>query len=319
MQVETFNQQLLGKSPIFQQVLRAAKITACTDVTVLIQGESGTGKELLAAAVHQFSKRNNGPFVTVNCAALPETLVESELFGHVKGAFTDAGKDQTGLIRSAEGGTLFLDEVGELPLGIQAKLLRFLENSECQPLGNGKSVKVNVRVIAATNRDLNEAVNEGSFRKDLFYRLNIVPLQLPALRERKDDIELLISSLTARLAQQHGLDAPRFSVQTMEQLQRYNWPGNIRELKNLCERLLILLSGQTIQPENLPLEFRQTTHQASKGDIRLPEGGIVLEQLEADLINQALDKSLGNQSKAARLLGLTRSALLYRMKKHAIG
>lgn len=203
--MEELNQQLLGEAPEFLQVLRAAKITACTDVTVLIQGESGTGKERLAEAIHHYSKRQQRPFVTVNCAALPETLVESELFGHCKGAFTDASKDQLGLVRSAAGGTLFLDEVGELPVGIQAKLLRFLENGECQPLGHSKSEKVDVRIIAATNRDLQQAVAAGTFRKDLFYRLNIVPLELPPLRQRHGDIKKLLPSLTAQLAQHHGL------------------------------------------------------------------------------------------------------------------
>lgn len=317
--MDTFDTLLQGESPAFLSLLRSARIAAKTDVTLLLLGESGTGKELLAKSIHAESLRGKKPFIVINCAALPETLAETELFGHRKGDFTGAGKNTLGRIKAAEGGTLFLDEVGELPLTVQARLLRFLESGECYSPGDSKPVKVNTRILAATNRDLQQELKAGNFRKDLFYRLNIVPLQLPPLRKRHGDIEKLIPSLTAQLAQQHGLDAPRYSVSAMEQLQRYDWPGNIRELRNFCERMLILLSGQTIKAENLPQEIKpQTKSSKSSGGFFLPEGGIVLEDLEADLIHQALDKTHGNQSKAARLLGLTRSALLYRMKKHAI-
>jgi len=317
--VDTFDTLLQGESPAFLNLLRSARMAARTDVTLLLLGESGTGKELLANSIHGESLRKDKPFIAINCAALPEALAESELFGHRKGAFTGASEHTLGRIKAAEGGTLFLDEVGELPLAVQAKLLRFLESSECHALGETKPVKVNTRIIAATNRDLNEDVKQGQFRKDLFYRLNIVPLQLPALRERHGDIEKLITNFTAQLARLHGLDAPRYSVPAIEQLQRYDWPGNIRELRNFCERMLVLLSGQVIKPGNLPIEMQpQIKTSVGSGGFALPEGGIILEELEMDLIQQALDKSHGNQSKAARLLGLTRSALLYRMKKHAI-
>lgn len=309
---------MLGQSPEFENIQRTAKIMAATDVTVLIQGESGTGKELMAKFIHAQSKRQSSPVVTINCAALPEGLAESELFGHTKGAFTGASNDQQGRIQSAHNGTLFLDEVGELPLSIQAKLLRFLENGECQTIGQTKAEKVNVRVIAATNRDLYKEVENGNFREDLFYRLNVVPLNLPSLRDRQSDIELLITHLSAQIALKHCLDVPRYSVKTIEYCQRYAWPGNIRELKNFCERMVILLGGKKINVENLPLEMKSTQKAPSSNPFTLPDGGIVLEQLEAQLINQAIDKSHGNQSKAARLLGLTRSALLYRMKKHAL-
>lgn len=309
---------MLGESAEFENLKRTAKIMAATDVTVLIQGESGTGKELMAKFIHAKSKRQTAPLVTINCAALPEALAESELFGHTKGAFTGATNDQQGRIQSAHNGTLFLDEVGELPLSIQAKLLRFLENGECQTVGQTKTEKVNVRVIAATNRDLFKEVESGNFREDLFYRLNVVPLALPNLRERQSDITLLINHLSAQLAAKHCLDVPRYSVKAIEHCQRYAWPGNIRELKNFCERMVILLSGKTISVENLPLEMKVTQKNKVADPFTLPEGGVVLEQIEAQLINQAMDKSHGNQSKAARLLGLTRSALLYRMKKHAI-
>ncbi len=310
------NYTMLGQSAEFQNTQRTAKIMAATDVTVLIQGESGTGKELMAKYIHTHSKRQSAPLITINCAALPESLVESELFGHKKGAFTDASNDQQGRIQSAHNGTLFLDEVGELPLSIQAKLLRFIENGECQTIGQSKTEKVDVRLIAATNRDLYKEVEQGNFREDLFYRLNVVPLTLPNLRERQSDITLLINHLSAQLAAKHGLDVPRYSIKAIEHCQRYSWPGNVRELKNFCERMVILLSGKNINVENLPLEMQSEQKAKITNPYTLPEGGIVLEQVEAQLINQALDQAHGNQSKAARLLGLTRSALLYRLKKY---
>ena len=308
---------MLGQSAEFEGIQRTAKIMAATDVTVLVQGESGSGKELMAKFIHAQSERKSSPLVTINCAALPESLVESELFGHTKGSFTGASCDQHGRVQSAHNGTLFLDEVGELPLSIQAKLLRFLENGECQAIGKNKTEKVDVRVIAATNRDLYQEVENGNFRKDLFYRLNVVPLELPSLRDRKSDIELLINHLSAQVAVKHRLNVPRYSVKAIEHCQRYAWPGNIRELKNFCERMVILLSGKTITVDNLPLEMKVEQKAKIAVPFSLPEGGVILEQLEAQLISQAMDKSHGNQSKAARLLGLTRSALLYRMKKHA--
>ena len=307
---------MLGQSAEFENIKRNAKIIAASDVTVLIQGESGSGKELMAKFIHAQSKRQTAPIVTINCAALPESLAESELFGHCKGAFTGASSEQQGRLQSAHNGTLFLDEVGELPLNIQAKLLRFLENGECQTIGKTITEKVNVRVIAATNRDLFKEVENGNFREDLFYRLNVVPLSLPSLRDRPSDIAPLISQLSAQIAVKHCLNVPRFSVKAIEHCEKYTWPGNIRELKNFCERMVILLSGKTIAVENLPLEMR--AEQKIPTAFTLPEGGIILEQVEAQLIHQAIDKSHGNQSKAARLLGLTRSALLYRMKKHAL-
>lgn len=308
---------MLGQSAEFENIQRTAKIMASTDVTVLIQGESGTGKELMAKFIHVQSSRKSSPMVTINCAALPETLAESALFGHTKGSFTDATCDQQGRIQSAHNGTLFLDEVGELPLNVQAKLLRFLENGECQTIGQTKTEKVNVRVIAATNRDLFKEVENSNFREDLFYRLNVVPLAIPSLRERGGDIELLINHLSAQVALKHSINVPRYSVKAMELCKRYSWPGNIRELKNFCERMVILLGGKTINAENLPAEITAGQQTKVSNPFSLPEGGVVLEQLEAQLIQQALEKSQGNQSKAARLLGLTRSALLYRLNKYS--
>ena len=309
---------MLGEAPVFRAVLRAAAITAVTDATTLIQGESGTGKELLARAIHAWSRRSGAPFVTINCAALPENLAESELFGHRRGAFTGASSDQRGRIQAAHGGTLFLDEVGELSLGIQAKLLRFLEDGEIQPVGQPRSERIDVRVVAATNRDLFSEVQAGRFRDDLFYRLNVVPLHLPPLRERGDDLTLLLQRLTARLARAHGLEAPRYSANTVDILRRYPWPGNVRELRNVCERLVILFPGRTIEPGNLPAEIRHSQPAALAGDFVLPASGVHLDHLERDLIRQALQRTGGNQSRAARLLGLTRGTLIYRMKKYAI-
>jgi transcriptional regulator with GAF, ATPase, and Fis domain len=312
---------MLGNAPEFQAVLRAMKIVSATDATVLVTGESGTGKELLAKALHRYSRRHSKPFITVNCAALPEHLAESELFGHRRGAFTGAIQDEQGRMQAANGGTLFLDEVGELPLGVQAKLLRFLETGECQQLGQPLTRRVDVRVVAATNRELSKAVKEGSFRRDLYYRLYVVPLELPPLRARKGDVELMLKGITTELAEEYDLAPPIYAKGTLRLLNQYLWPGNVRELKNLCERMLILFSGKRIEVENLPREIRQY-HQAEavplSGAFRLPEQGLSMDDLEADLIKQALSRALGNRSKAARLLGLSRDTLLYRMKKYAI-
>lgn len=311
---------MLGQAPEFLSVLRAMKIVSATDATVLVTGESGTGKELLVKALHRYSRRAEKPFVTVNCAALPEHLAESELFGHRKGAYTGAIQDEPGRAQAANRGTLFLDEVGELPLAVQAKLLRFLETGECQQLGQPLTKRVDVRVIAATNRDLGKAVEEGTFRRDLYYRLYVVPMELPPLRERRGDIELMLAGLTRELVREYDLSPPHYSKSALKLLNRYQWPGNVRELKNLCERMLILFSGRQVEAENLPLEIRQAQVEVrtAAGGFMLPERGLSLDDLEADLIKQALNKALGNRSKAARLLGLSRDTLLYRIKKYAI-
>lgn len=315
----TFDDLLIGQSPEFLAVQRSAKVVAATNVTVLINGETGTGKELLASTIHQDSKRSQLPLKTINCAALPENLLESELFGYHKGAFTGADQNHIGWVQKADGGTLFLDEIGELPLAVQAKLLRFLESGEFQPLGQSATEKVDVRIIAATNQDLYSQVEAGNFRADLYYRLHVVPLELPPLRKRNKDIALLMNKLSQRLAQEHQLETPEYTTAAMKALLAYHWPGNIRELRNVCERLLILFSGKTIDKQNLPLEIRANTMQTQQNNgFTLPDNGIRLEELEASMINQALNKAHGNQSRAAKLLGLTRSTLIYRMKKFAI-
>jgi DNA-binding NtrC family response regulator len=317
MSMTTTETRLIGDSPALQQVLRAAALVAATDVPVLVRGESGTGKELLARSLHAQSSRAAREFVSVNCAALPEALAESLLYGHKRGAFTGAVEHQAGFVASADGGTLFLDEVGELSLPVQAKLLRFLESGELQPVGHSSARRVDVRVIAATNRDLEESVRAGRFREDLYYRLNVIPLELPPLREREGDVAQLIPHLTAELSGRHGLDAPRYSSAALARLIRYSWPGNVRELRNLCERMLVLFSGRTVEPDNLPQEIRQEA-KAPASPFRLPATGIHLDSLESEFIRQALELTGGNRSRAARLLGLSRDTLLYRIKKYAI-
>ncbi len=318
--MNAFDTLLLGKAPEFLSVVRSAQIAAATDVSVLILGESGTGKELLAQAMHRESQRSRAPFVAINCAAMPEQLAESELFGHRKGAFTGATSNSAGRIRAATGGTLFLDEIAELPLNIQAKLLRFLESGECQPLGETTPSTVDVRIVAATHRDLHQMVQEGRFRADLYYRLNVVPLELPPLRRRRGDMSLLLQALGEQLAQKHGLQAPSYSNKALTRLEAHNWPGNIRELRNFCERMLILGAGSEIDLEQLPTELLTPSGQFHSDEgFTLPDEGIKLEDLEQEMIKQALDRTHGNRSRAARLLGLTRDTLLYRIKKYALG
>ena len=310
---------IIGQSPVLDSLIRSAKIVAATDVTVLIKGETGTGKEVFATAIQQASARANKAFITLNCAALPESLIESELFGHKKGSFTGATADKQGLFQAADGGTLFLDEINSLPLSIQAKLLRFLESGECLAVGEIKPYKVDVRVISATNADLNKQIEAGEFRSDLYFRLNVVPLELPPLAQRTEDIEPLIEHFLAFFEDAHALAAPKFSKPALKALKTYSWPGNIRELRNVCERLSILLAGRTIEPENLPFEFttaKNIGNTSSASDFTLPETGLKLDTLEADLIHQALVRTKGNRSKSAKLLGISRDTLLYRMQKH---
>lgn len=311
----TSTDHLVGTSPVFQALLRSVRIVAATEVAVLLLGESGTGKELLAREIHRSSPRADQPFVSLNCAALPEQLAESELFGHCKGAFSGADRHYDGRIRAAEKGTVFLDEVGELSLPIQAKLLRFLECRECQAVGETRPRTVDVRVIAATNRDLSEMVRLGLFRKDLYYRLNIVPLESPSLKERSGDVPLLMNHYMKQLAEQHNLPQPIVTKAAMACLGRYNWPGNIRELRNVCERLVILRAGQQVDVTNLPLEI-QCGAVAMKQSETTANGS--LKEMEVQLISDALHRTRGNRTHAARLLGITRDTLNYRLKKHAL-
>jgi two-component system response regulator HydG len=310
-------QRLIGQSPNFEALLRSAKMVAATDVTVLIVGETGTGKEVLAHALKQHSPRAGRPFITLNCAALPESLAESELFGHKKGAFTGAVGNQVGRLQAADGGTVFLDEVDSLPLALQAKLLRFLETGEIQPVGETHTSNVDVRIIAATNSSLQDKIQKGEFRRDLYYRLNVVPLEIPPLRERMGDIQLLLQHFMGHFAEEHKLPAATFSKIALARLSAHAWPGNVRELRNVCERLSILLAGRTIEESNLPAEIVQR-QPAQKPLFELPELGLDLEKVEIDLIRQALNRTNGNRSRSARLLGISRDTLLYRMQKYGI-
>ena len=305
---------IIGQSPSLESLIRSAKMVAATDVTVLIQGETGTGKEVFANAIQKASSRADKAFITLNCAALPESLIESELFGHKKGSFTGATSSTKGLFQAANGGTLFLDEINSLPYTIQAKLLRFLESGECLAIGDIKPYHVDVRIIAATNTDLLKLVTTKEFRSDLYYRLNVVPLELPSLRQRSDDIEALISHFMNMMAVTHSMDAAKLSKPALKALKAYPWPGNIRELRNLCERLSILMAGNIIELEHLPQEFINTN--SNTDALLLPERGIELDALEVNFIHQALNRTKGNRSKTAKLLGLTRDTLIYRMQKH---
>lgn len=312
--------QLIGQSAVLQQLLNTAALLAATDVTVLIEGATGTGKELLARALHQSSPRSQRDFVAVNCASLPEGLVESQLFGHRKGAFTGADQDHKGFVQQAEGGTLFLDEVGELSLAAQARLLRFIEYGECQRLGDSLPGKSNVRILAATNRDLQQQVQSGEFREDLYFRLKVVPLELPTLVQRIDDVPVLAEHFTQQIAAQYNLPVARLSRDAIKRLQTYSWPGNVRELRNLCESLVVLLQGKTIEASNLPAHISADSlaHAGAHAGFKLPASGIKLDELEVDLLQQALQASAGNKSRAARLLGISRDVFLYRLKKYAI-
>ncbi|MCX7101245.1 MAG: sigma-54 dependent transcriptional regulator [Methylobacter sp.] len=309
---------IIGLSPALDSLIRSAKIVAATDVTVLLKGETGTGKEVLATAIQKASNRNNKAFITLNCAALPESLIESELFGHKKGAFTGANADKQGLFQAADGGTLFLDEINSLPLSVQGKLLRFLESGECLPVGGINPYKVNVRIISATNTCLNKQIEAGEFRSDLYFRLNVVPLDLPKLSHRTEDIDSLINHFLTSFEKTHALTAPKFSKPALKTLKDYSWPGNIRELRNLCERLSILLAGKVIEIENLPPEFlkQEPSSISTLNGFNLPDNGIQLDSVEAHLISQALERTNGNRSKSAKLLGISRDTLLYRMQKH---
>ncbi len=313
-------ENLVGATPAIREVFRLVRAVADSDARVLLTGPTGTGKELLARAIHYRSPRRKAPFVAINCAALPEGLVESELFGHEKGAFTGAVRRHRGRFEQADGGTLLLDEVGEVPLSTQVRLLRVLETAELQRVGGTDTIKVDVRVIAATNRDLRAEVRAGRFREDLYYRLNVFHIPVPPLRERLDDIPLLVDHFIARQARAHQRPARRVSPEVLDRLMRYPWPGNVRELEHVIERAVILSPGEVITEVRLPdLDEADAADAASAGLLR--EGWTIndaLADLERRLIVEALRRERGVQARAARLLGISRSNLNYRIKKLGI-
>jgi two-component system NtrC family response regulator len=309
---------IVGHSKGLLHVLNQAARVSARDATILIQGETGTGKELIARAIHHNSRRSTRPFISINCGAIPRDLVESELFGYVRGAFTGALGNKLGRIEAADGGTLFLDEVGELPLDAQVKLLRILQEGELSKLGATVPVKVDVRVIAATHRTLSAMVEDGTFRDDLYYRLAVVPLTVPPLRERKEDIPELIESLFQRAKERHGLRDVRLSPAVHQTLISYRWPGNVRQLENVLERLLVLSSTDFITVDELPEELSQPPVHSALVWPNLPDEGISLDAIERDLISRALEKFGGNQTQAARYLDISRRTLIYRMDKHGL-
>jgi len=316
-------ENIVGKSQAMQEVFRQIEKVSASKSTVLIAGESGTGKELVAKAIHYRSDRRNRPFVVIDCGAIPENLQESELFGHIKGSFTGAVSTKRGLFEEANGGTLFLDEVGDLSAPSQAKLLRVLQEGSIRRLGETKTIQVDVRVIAATNKDLAGLVREGRFREDLYYRLNVVPIVLPPLRQRREDIPLLVECFIHRYAAAAKKEVRRISPCAMELLFSYRWPGNVRELEHAIECAVLFCDKETLEEELLPQEVRNQREQIC---LQVPEAPLGLkeavekmsQELERGLIERALDGMGGNRSAAARLLGISRRALLYKMKAYGI-
>ncbi len=312
-------ENIIGNSNPMMKVLSMVSKVAKTDSTVLITGDSGTGKELIAKATHLNSRRKNRAFITINCGALPENLQESELFGHVRGAFTGAIKDKRGLFQEANGGTLFLDEIGETALSTQVKLLRFLQDGEIRRVGENEPLFVDVRMIAATNKDLKKLIEEGRFREDLFYRLNVIPIHLPPLRERIDDIPLLVNHFLNVYAERTKKSNPAVSPEAMHYLKQYDWPGNVRELENVIERGLILAAKNTILPEDLPGSILEHEGKAAGPEPEVYSGGEqTLEELEKKHILSTLDRYAWNQKKASDILGISTTTLWRKLKSYGI-
>jgi len=307
---------LVGNSEGMKAVKHLVERVAPTPATVLIQGESGTGKELVAHAIHTLSPRVNGPFIRVNCAALTETLLESELFGHEKGAFTGAHARKSGRFELADGGTLFLDEIGELSFNVQAKLLRVLQERTFERVGGEKTIKVDVRIIAATNRDLLKEAQEGRFREDLYYRLSVFPISIPPLRERGEDIPNLADYFLKKLSN-YG-PKKSLSQEVLTRLMAYDWPGNVRELENVVERMVIISQGAVIGLDGLSILNNPSKVEKGALPFVLPPEGVSLEELEKSFLQQAMEQTGGNQSQAAKKLGLSRHAFLYRLEKYGI-
>ena len=305
---------MIGISDCMQNVFDMVRRVAPTEASVLITGESGTGKELIARAIHQGGPRCKAPFVAINCAAIPANLLESELFGHVRGAFTGAVRDHAGKFEQAHGGTLFLDEVGEMPVELQPKLLRVLQEMEVEPLG-GKVRSVDVRIIAATNQDVENAIEDGRFREDLFYRLSVIPIELPPLRQRTEDVPLLVRHYLERFSRGTPLN---ISDEALACMVAYPWPGNVRELQNAVERLVVLSNGETIEHHNLPAKLSSQTSISRSRVVELPPEGYSLEEIEKEAVLQSLERNEWNQTRAAAFLQVPRHTLIYRMEKYGI-
>lgn len=310
---------IVGSSEKMRNVFQLVERVAKTDATVLIEGESGTGKELIAKGIHFSGSRREKPFIAINCAAIPETLIEAELFGYKKGAFTGASTESKGKFEEADGGTLFLDEISAMPLTAQPRLLRVLQEQEVTRLGESRARKIDVRIIVATNENLRERVTQNEFREDLYYRLAVVPIRMPALRERREDIPLLVEHFLKKTAERHETNIPRIEPEAFRTLVDHNWPGNVRELENTIERMVILSDGSALTIADLPAGIKDQSTKIS-GDLTfsLPTEPMSLELLELQIIREALSRFGGNQSETARFLGITRSALIYRMQKHGL-
>ena len=314
-------ENIIHKSSVMKDIFKVVKQIADSKSTALIMGESGTGKELISRAIHYNSNRKNYPFVTINCAAIPETLIESELFGHEKGAFTNAIEKKLGRFEVAHQGTLFLDEIGELSLATQAKILRFLEEKEFNRVGGSKTIKVDVRLITATNKDLNQLIKKGSFREDLYYRINVVPIVIPPLRDRKEDIPLLIDHFINKFNVENNKNVKGFNKEAIALMMQYEWPGNVRELENLVERVIALTSGEYIQLSELPLSFKNIPkingfkESVLDGKVSFIQAE---EEFEREVILDALKRTNHIQSHAAEILGISRRILKYKMDKLGI-
>lgn len=309
--------KIIGKSPKMREVFDSLSLVAPTDATVLILGESGTGKELVANSIHQNSARASQPFIKVSCAALPETLLESELFGHERGAFTGAVARREGRFQLAHRGTMFLDEIGEMSPTTQTKLLRVLQEKEFEPLGSNRTLKTDVRMIAASNKDLQKEVREGRFREDLYYRLNVVPITLPPLRERKEDIPALAAHFFAVHREKNRKEIKDISGKAMDLLIRYDWPGNIRELENNIERGVIMARGEIFAPADLPPQIQALSSEKEDLGIRFPFG-ISVYEVEKALISKTLEDTGGNRSRAAEILGINRRTLQIKLKEYGV-
>ncbi len=311
--------KIIYQSEVMEKLVNLADRVAASDASVLLRGESGTGKEIVAKRIHLKSERASGPFVPINCAAIPKELLESELFGHVKGAFTGATRDRKGKFQQADGGTIFLDEIGALPADLQPRLLRVLQEQKVDIVGGDKSLEIDLRIISATNRNLEQAIENGSFREDLYFRLNVVPIDLPPLRERQGDIVLLADHFLTKYAKGKPT---RLGKELLDALESYSWPGNVRELENACQRLALLSNGDELRAELLPASMTLPAIHAVSGDreliFKIPAEGISLDELERQIIVAALKKNDFNQSKTARFLRIQRHILLYRIEKYQI-